>query len=747
MRVRLFLILLGSLLLMPGYARAQLPFWALPQKETKPADSEPKIPLPQEIAEKKSQNLEALKVLRQAVPDPELNSMPARLQDLRDQLDAAYEQLLETLEDQQNLSQAKASLEDSREKWRSHKNGNDKASFFQLDDLTTERMLQKSRLDNIGKSIDANQILLEEAKGAFEEDEKNRRQKKESFGLNKDVSLADSLRENLELAEIQSQLAAAKILFLQNEIKALRDERDFVELQVAFLDEKIRFLGSNVKFTPDDLQDKLKSLKEEETRLGQAIAALRRQLATLQKAPAATSAAAPEATANPYLGAVKGLEKKHLQDQIKILTVRLGRLKDSEELWRRRYRSFNEKVPGSELKQWLEQNQEGLAQIRRTELSIYAQLSELRKELNKVKEKLADLDPADTENKSLLYAQKDLLEKILNADQEALSGGLRDRQLLEKFQSEIKPKVEGRSFGERAAEIWTQALRVWNFELTSIDDKPITVKKLVLVLVLLLVGVRFSRRLSSLLGNKVFPRLGMESGVAAGLTTLTFYVLLLLVSMFILYIVNVPLTMFTVLGGALAIGVGFGSQNMLKNFISGIILLMERPLKVGDLVQIDDVSGIIERIGARSTVMRSFTNVQIIVPNSEFLEKKLTNWTLSDDLVRTSVSIGVSYSSRIEEVMKLLTQAVKDHPKVLPAPEAVVLFSDFGDSSLKFEIHFWIRMRTTLDRRRVESDIRFRIDEIFKEAGVVIVSPQKDIRLDSLRPLLVRMVDGEPPPP
>jgi small-conductance mechanosensitive channel len=231
--------------------------------------------------------------------------------------------------------------------------------------------------------------------------------------------------------------------------------------------------------------------------------------------------------------------------------------------------------------------------------------------------------------------------------------------------------------------------------------------------------------------------------VAAGLSTLLFYLLLFLVSILVLYIVNVPLTMFTVLGGALAIGVGFGSQYVVRNFISGLILLMERPIKVGDMVQLDDTTGVVERIGPRSTVLRSFSNMQVIVPNSDFLEKKVINWTLSDDLARVSVSVGVSYGSATRDVAQLLQKAVEDHGKILKTPEPVVLFSDFGDNALKFEVHFWIRMRTMLDRKRLESDVRFRIESLFHEAGVVIAFPQRDIRLEASKPLQVQIMEKE----
>ena len=201
-----------------------------------------------------------------------------------------------------------------------------------------------------------------------------------------------------------------------------------------------------------------------------------------------------------------------------------------------------------------------------------------------------------------------------------------------------------------------------------------------------------------------------------------------------------PLTVFTFLGGALAIAVGFGSQNILNNFISGLILLVERPIRMGDMIEIEGTYGTVEEVGFRSTRVRSFENIYIIVPNSTFLEKNVVNWTLSDDLVRIHITLGVVYGSPTREVARLIRQVMDEHAKVLKTPEPVILFSDFGDNALQFEVHFWIRMKRLMDRRITESDVRYRVDELFRAAGIVIAFPQRDVHLDAVKPLTVRVV-------
>jgi potassium efflux system protein len=223
------------------------------------------------------------------------------------------------------------------------------------------------------------------------------------------------------------------------------------------------------------------------------------------------------------------------------------------------------------------------------------------------------------------------------------------------------------------------------------------------------------------------------------------YALLVVIFLIGLRIVGIPLTAFAVAGGALAIGVGFGSQNVVNNFISGVILLAERPIKIGDLVQVDETYGNVERIGLRSTRVRTGENIHVIVPNSAFLETKVINWTHNDPTVRVRISVGVAYGSPTREVERLIVQALADHKRVLDTPAPVVLFSEFGDNALQFDAHFWLRVRHQMDRMRVESEIRYRIDDLFREAEIVIAFPQRDVHVDTLRPLDVRLLRAEGP--
>jgi len=198
----------------------------------------------------------------------------------------------------------------------------------------------------------------------------------------------------------------------------------------------------------------------------------------------------------------------------------------------------------------------------------------------------------------------------------------------------------------------------------------------------------------------------------------------------ILDFLRVPLAAFAFISGAVAIGFGFGAQNIINNFISGWILMWERPIKIGDFLELGDVKGTVESINTRSTRIRRVDGVHLLVPNSFLLENTVTNWTLVDKLVRTSEKVGVAYGSDVNLVRTLLQQVAKDHPSVLEKPESLVFFDDFGDNALCFDLTFWVHAASEGGLRTIRSDLRFAIDQLFADAGLVIAFPQRDVHVD-----------------
>lgn len=275
--------------------------------------------------------------------------------------------------------------------------------------------------------------------------------------------------------------------------------------------------------------------------------------------------------------------------------------------------------------------------------------------------------------------------------------------------------------------LWHFIVHFWDMKLFNIGETEVFVNQLVIALIAFITGLILSKLIARRVGKKVLPRMKVDPGPASAIQTILYYILLLITAVIALQIAQVPLTVFTIFGGALALGIGFGSQNIMNNFISGLILMLERPIQVNDIVTINNETGVVRKIGARATHIQRYDGVTTIVPNSHLLENAVANYALPDPRMRCMITIGVAYGSDTALVKKTLESLLDDHERVINSPENRVLFMGFGDSSLDFEIHFWITLLSTLDRRQIESDLRFKIDALFREHNITIPFPQRDV--------------------
>jgi small-conductance mechanosensitive channel len=282
---------------------------------------------------------------------------------------------------------------------------------------------------------------------------------------------------------------------------------------------------------------------------------------------------------------------------------------------------------------------------------------------------------------------------------------------------------------------------IWAFPLFSFGGgDPIRVSQLVLVALVLVIGYVASRLISSIVARRL-EKTELRADARYLLQKIIFYILLVIVVATALGLMNVPLGAFAFVSGAVAIGVGFGAQNIINNFISGWILLMERPVRIGDFVEVDSNKGIVDRIGNRSTRIQRTDGVHLLIPNSQMLERMVVNWTLIDDKIRTTVRVGVAYGSPVKRVAELIEQAVTEQADVLEEPKPTVIFEDFGDNSLVFDTYFWANVGGDRMLRQIRSAIRFRVDELFRENDIVIAFPQRDVHMNTLSPIEVRVME------
>ncbi len=281
---------------------------------------------------------------------------------------------------------------------------------------------------------------------------------------------------------------------------------------------------------------------------------------------------------------------------------------------------------------------------------------------------------------------------------------------------------------------WLQALAK-KIQIGSFSFSLINFVEAILIFALLMLA---TRALQHLLEHRIFPKTRLDVGMRNSLKTATGYIGLILAVMLAISAIGLDLSNLAIVAGALSVGIGFGLQSVVNNFVSGLILLIERPVKVGDWIVVGAHEGYVKRINVRATEIQTFQRSSVIIPNAELISTALVNWTHKDTLARVSVPVGVAYGSDTALVQKLLLNCAKEHNRINTWPQPFVLFQDFGESSLDFELRFFIAQADEVFR--VASDIRFAIDNAFREHGVEIPFPQRDIHIRGKAPL----EDGEP---
>lgn len=280
-------------------------------------------------------------------------------------------------------------------------------------------------------------------------------------------------------------------------------------------------------------------------------------------------------------------------------------------------------------------------------------------------------------------------------------------------------------------EIFTSIVDFLSVPVFSLGDSNITLWSLVYLTGLFLLLYFITTRLFKYVVYKFLSKSKVELGVRVAIGSILKYLILTIGFIIILQTVGINLSSLTILLGALGVGIGFGLQNVTNNFVSGIIILFERPIKVGDRIEVASVAGNVIKISMRATTIITNDNISIIVPNSEFISSTVINWSHTDRNVRFNFPVGVAYKEDPEKVKNLLLEVAGENEGVLKSPGPDVLFDDYGDSSLNFNLRVWTSRY--IDRPGVlKSQLYYEIFKRFKEAGVEIPFPQRDVHIKEM---------------
>jgi len=263
----------------------------------------------------------------------------------------------------------------------------------------------------------------------------------------------------------------------------------------------------------------------------------------------------------------------------------------------------------------------------------------------------------------------------------------------------------------------------WNQPLPGIS---LTLVQIFLLVALLLGIFWISARTKSFLFNRFLVNSGLDRSLQYAIAQIVSNIVLVVGVFIVLDNAGIHLGTLTVFAGAVGVGIGFGLQNVASNFISGLVILAERPITIGDRVEVAGVAGQVQQIRARSTVILTNDNITMIVPNTKFIDSPVTNWTYGDPRVRFRIPIGVAYGSDLEKVRNALLEVAREDSHVLPQPEPTVFLETFGGSSINLELVVWSK-EMSYRPRRFRSDLNFAIAQKLREAGIEIPGPQRDL--------------------
>ncbi len=632
------------------------------------------------------------------------------------------------------------------------------------------------------RTYDAADLALahesEHIQARLDQDEKRVRQLTESLEEAGASWRGARLEWERALAQLGARVGGATLASMEQERRLTQERKAYDLVRLARVEGALRRVAGDVRFSREELDRVRGKLDAERARVegdledaSRALVAARADLAAAQESVAAsrqapgpaaaagTPGAAPEGGsavdpgATERSAALARARAENAEQVVRHHLLRKARIDRDAETWQHRWTLANSTAPGA-----LAQAQGALADAKAKLEELNAYLMRLREA---VRDRVAEEDALLGRVFSPLEAQHH--QRMLEVFRER--GELFDRmlqevsargQMLERWEQEVDERARGRSAYEMVrdgAAAGADLLRqVWRFELVTVEDsievegetitgrRSITVGKVVKALLILVLGYWLTLWLARRLERVAVARFRLDAGralIARRWLEAAGFVILVV---FALDWVKIPLAVFAFLGGAVAIGAGFGMQTMVKNLISGLMILFERPFRLGDLVEVGSIRGRVTEIGVRASVVRDTKGVETLVPNSTFVEQNVTNWTYTSPRVRFSVAVGVAYGSPTRRVTEILAEVAGRHPLVLANPGPVVVFEDFGADALSFSVDFWVEVRPGIDPRLVASELRHQIAEALDTAGIVIAFPQRDVHLDTARPLAVQLV-------
>lgn len=565
----------------------------------------------------------------------------------------------------------------------------------------------------------------------------------------------------------KSRLLSVRATYLQANVALLQDQADTAKLQLSQLDRQIAMVRKNVEFSDEDLAKVTQAAADRQAALRKEIAGIIKsnQEATLAKARMQTVVDKLEKetpTGTPIenspelaLARVKMESKETRVDSFQHILETLESLDQLDsyvpDIYQKR-RLLLQSAEKSARAAALKSLRSALVRLTAWETVIGNDLAAVDADIRNQESRANSMPAGDPRLVPLSDVRVALWDKqaVIQRVSQAVSAQRRMVQRwIDDFDKAYVEKPLSERFSDASATSWDSIKSIWHFEVFHYDDTvmlggvPITKKrgvslgKFVIAILSFCVAYFIATRINNRLRNLVVRHGRIADAQAKTLGNWLMIVVGFLLAVGTLHFLKIPLTVFAFFGGALAIGLGFGTQTLIKNFISGIIVLFERKIRVGDVVDIGGTAGTVVEINTRSSVVRGPDGRESLVPNSVFLENTITNLTLSNRTLRRAITVGVAYGSSPQQVITILTECAERHGLIHKDPPPLVIFQDFGDNALLFKLYVWVALDGKTNPELVESDLRMMIEKRFGEASIGFPFPQRDMHLKTGSPLQI----------
>ncbi len=614
---------------------------------------------------------------------------------------------------------------------------------------------QKSSIDIFNSSL---QSVFDETKKA--EEKINEALTASENGLSKNPTAV----WKLEYAREKKRNLVVRASTLKANIAVLENLSRSTEIQLGLLDRKLKIAGRKAFFKVEDLEkirtasaDRQKEMRKEVSalrkRLGSAVEARKSALSTLEKLRSAP-------TPDPAALELAELQLETTDIRVNTMQMMIDSLDSYEQLevyvpeaYEHRLTFMNSKS-ASERRAALD-SLDGLhTRLNAWEVVAKNELDAVSAEINR-RETRVSLLPADDPKLAPLNDQRNALREKRDLIQRVYISVVSQRDIITRWLEEFR-KLEKAPWYQPVPDLfkrgWQETKRIWNIPVSSytevtreggIDvtyDRDVTLGSVIRAIALFIFVYFIDSMISRHIQRLLIHRHYLGENQARTMRNWIMLVVAFFLALATLSYFSIPLTVFAFLAGALAIGVGFGTQTIIKNFISGIILLFERKVRVGDIVEVDGITGVVSEINTRSSIVRGFNGIENLIPNSLLLENRVVNWTLNSRFLRKELALGVAYGSPPQKVIDILLDAAERHGLILEDPAPFAVFNNFGDNSLDFVMYYWIELNDKTNSLVVGSDLRIMIEKKLADVGIDVPFPQRDIRLASDNPLQIEVV-------